>query len=87
MKKILITGSSGYIGQHLCNFLGNSYHITGLDRVFKTQFADRFIEQNILENKDIEGEYDTVIHLAALVQVGGGQRLQWITTAPMSLVP
>jgi UDP-glucose 4-epimerase len=74
MKKVLITGSSGYIGQHLCKFLGNSYHVTGLDRVFKTQFADRFFEQNILENKDIEGEYDTVIHLASLVQVGGGQK-------------
>jgi UDP-glucose 4-epimerase len=74
MKKVLITGSSGYIGQHLCKFLGNPYHVTGLDRVFKPQFADRFIEQNILENKDIEGEYDTVIHLAALVQVGGGQK-------------
>jgi UDP-glucose 4-epimerase len=71
MKKILITGSSGYIGLHLCKLLGNSYHITGLDRVFKPQYSDKFIQQSVLENKDVEGEYDTVIHLAGLVQVGG----------------
>lgn len=73
MKKILITGSSGYIGRHLAALLmvyQKDFHVTGLDRVFKTQLADKFIEQNILENVDIKGEFDTVVHLAGLVNVG-----------------
>jgi UDP-glucose 4-epimerase len=73
MKKILLTGSSGYIGRHLAALLfayQEDYLVTGLDRVFKTQITDNFIEQNILENVDIKGEFDTVVHLAALVNVG-----------------
>lgn len=73
MKKILITGSSGYIGRHLAALLmvyQKDFHVTGLDRVFKTQITDNFIEQNILESIDIKGEFDTVVHLAGLVNVG-----------------
>ena len=69
MKKILVTGSSGYIGRHLLDVLPN-YYTVGLDRAFKPQSADKFILQNILENKMVEGEYDAVVHLAALVNVG-----------------
>ena len=69
MKKILITGSSGYIGRHLLDVLPN-YYTVGLDRVYKPQSADKFILQNILENKVVEGEYDAVVHLAGLVNVG-----------------
>jgi len=73
MKKILITGSSGYIGRHLAALLfayQEDYLVTGLDRVFKTQITDNFVEQNILESIDIKGEFDTVVHLAGLVNVG-----------------
>jgi UDP-glucose 4-epimerase len=73
MKKILITGSSGYIGRHLTSLLYayGEYETTGLDRVYRTQPVNsQFIEQNILENMDIPGEYDTVVHLAGLVNVG-----------------
>ena len=73
MKKILITGSSGYIGRHLAALLfayQEDYLVTGLDRVFKTQVTDNFVEQNILESIDIKGEFDTVVHLAGLVNVG-----------------
>lgn len=69
MKKILITGSSGYIGRHLLNVLPN-YYTVGLDRVFKPQSADKFIQQDILEGKCVEGEFDAVVHLAGLVNVG-----------------
>jgi UDP-glucose 4-epimerase len=69
MKKILITGSSGYIGRHLLDVLPN-YYTVGLDRVFKPQRADKFIHQDILEGKYVEGEFDTVVHLAGLVNVG-----------------
>jgi len=73
MKKILLTGSSGYIGRHLAALLfayQEDYLVTGLDRVFKTQITDNFVEQNILESIDIKGEFDTVVHLAGLVNVG-----------------
>jgi UDP-glucose 4-epimerase len=69
MKKILVTGSSGYIGRHLLEVLPD-YYTVGLDRVFKPQRADKFIHQDILEGKYIEGEFDTVVHLAGLVNVG-----------------
>ena len=73
MKKILITGSSGYIGRHLLDVLPN-YYTVGLDRVFKPQSADRFIQQDILEGKFVEGEFDTVVHLAGLVNVGDSMK-------------
>jgi UDP-glucose 4-epimerase len=69
MKKILVTGSSGYIGRHLLDVLPN-YYTVGLDYNFKPQSADKFILQNILENKMVEGEFDAVVHLAGLVNVG-----------------
>ena len=69
MKKILVTGSSGYIGRHLLLTLPK-YYTVGLDRVFKTQISDKFIQQDILEGKCIEGEFDVVVHLAGLVKVG-----------------
>jgi len=69
MKKILITGSSGYIGRHLLDVLPDCYTV-GLDCQFKPQSADKFILQNILEDKMVEGEFDAVVHLAGLVNVG-----------------
>jgi UDP-glucose 4-epimerase len=73
MKKILITGSSGYIGRHLASLLAvyeDDYHLTGVDKMWRKQLCHEFIGQNILENSEIVGEYDTVIHLAGLVNVG-----------------
>ena len=31
MKKVLITGCSGYIGSHLCKALDEEYDVRGLD--------------------------------------------------------
>jgi len=69
MKKILVTGSSGYIGRHLCSMMADHYHVTGLDRIFKPTNIKDFITQDILENKIVEGHFDVVVHLAALVKV------------------
>lgn len=77
MKKILITGSNGYIGRNLTKYLQSNLelYIVGLDRVdLIVNLGDQFLHQSLLDSHSISGEYDTVIHLAAFVQVGGGQK-------------
>jgi len=66
LKKILITGSEGYIGKHLIKLLSNEYDITTLD----INDTNDSVDIRTVENKLQYGErFDTVIHLAALVQV------------------
>ncbi len=72
--KLLITGCSGYIGSHLCKILkcNPSYEIHGLD-IYNPQIdIDKFFNQNITQDqyRNINEEYDCVIHLAAEVAVG-----------------
>ena len=63
MKKILVTGSEGYIGKHLIKMLGNEYEIYKLDLV------NPEIPIDIRKDFNYNIEFDTVIHLAALVNV------------------
>ena len=72
MKKILVTGSNGYIGRHLCAVLADSvgFDVTGLDRIGQKTYANRFIQQDILSMECLKEHYDTVVHLAALVNLG-----------------
>ena len=70
-KNILITGSSGYIGRHLVKFLlSRGYNVEGLD----INLANNNITTHLIDitGKDfkIVKKYDTVVHLAALMQVG-----------------
>jgi UDP-glucose 4-epimerase len=86
MKKILVTGSSGYIGSHLCaKLLKAGYHVVGLDKNYPTdefdtflsqnpEFTFNFANQNINAPFDSSDEYDAVIHLAALVNVGESEK-------------
>lgn len=82
MKKILITGSSGYIGQHLVKLLKKTYDVYGIDnQTIENDFLDdgHFMSMDI--RYDIDSStmlfnfndwpevWDTVIHLAALVRV------------------
>jgi UDP-glucose 4-epimerase len=72
MKKILITGNSGYIGSHLSKMLMDSleYEVHGLD-IREPQYPlNRFYRQDINRPFEIQEEFDCVIHLAALVNVG-----------------
>jgi len=70
MKKILITGSSGYIGSHLCKMLENEYEVHGLDIRMPQVPVKNFHQVSINQPFNITEEYDCVIHLAALVNVG-----------------
>ena len=73
MKKILITGNSGYIGSHLSQILikDSTLEIHGLDKDIPTVQMNKFYSQNITaDDWNIDEEYDCVIHMAAEVAVG-----------------
>lgn len=73
MKKILVTGSSGYIGSHLCKMLKGNYIVHGLDINEPIVPVDKFYKVDInrlFTIPDQTDPYDAVIHLAALVNVG-----------------
>jgi len=73
MKKVLITGSSGYIGSHLCQMMAGQYEIYGLDTVDPVIPVHDFYRIDIVENFRIEQQFDAVVHLAAQVRVGEGE--------------
>lgn len=73
--KILVTGSEGYIGKHLCAKLANlGYEVHKLD--YDTKFDLHQYDYDIRDAQELQygttsfHTYDTVIHLAALVRVG-----------------
>jgi len=68
MKTILVTGSSGYIGQHLIQQLKNIYKVDGLD-IKASPNTNIILDINTIKTEFYK-EYDVVIHLAALVNVG-----------------
>jgi UDP-glucose 4-epimerase len=75
-KKILITGSSGYIGSHLCEMLGENYEVHGLDIVDPHVPLNEFYRCDIRKPFLVPGdiEFDAVVHLAALVSVGESEQ-------------
>jgi UDP-glucose 4-epimerase len=75
MKKVLITGNSGYIGTHLTNLLKDEYEVYGLD--IKSNIISVVNQYNIDIRKpfDIAEEFDAVVHLAALVNVGESEKM------------
>ena len=74
MKKILVTGSSGYIGSHLCKLLEKDYEVHGLDIVPPQTPVEHFTQTDITKTFAGSGEFDAVIHLAALINVGESQQ-------------
>lgn len=70
MKKILITGNSGYIGSHLSKLLYNEYEVHGLDLVEPQAPVHHQYICDIRKPFELDIEFDAVIHLAALVNVG-----------------
>jgi UDP-glucose 4-epimerase len=70
MKKVLITGNSGYIGSHLTKMLKDGYEVHGLDIVQPQLEVNEHHNIDIRRMFTLDQEYDAVIHLAALVNVG-----------------
>jgi UDP-glucose 4-epimerase len=80
MKKVLITGCSGYIGSHLCKMLKlqGKYEVHGLDLYEPQVTIDKFYTVDINRLFTIPDQldpYDAVIHLAALVNVSESERM------------
>lgn len=75
MKKILITGSSGYIGSHLTKLLEKDYEVYGLDKNLPKLAPEQFYHCDINRQFSLDEEFDAVIHLAALVNVGESERI------------
>ena len=75
MKKVLITGCSGYIGSHLCKMLEHEYEVHGLDVMDPQHPIKKFFKVDI--NRPIlhDEEYDAIVHLAALVRVGESEQI------------
>lgn len=75
MKKVLITGAAGFIGSHLCDrFIKEGWYVIGIDN-FLTGSPENlehlllnqnfeFIEQDIIEGLELEGQLDLILHFA-----------------------
>ena len=74
VKKVLITGNSGYIGSHLTKMLKDEYEVYGLDKVEPQEAPHTFYHCDINRQFNLEDEFDCVIHLAALVNVGESEQ-------------
>jgi len=75
MKKILITGCSGYIGSHLSKRLESEYEVYGLDIRNNVHPVKEFFQVDINRPMEIGFEFDAVVHLAALVNVGESEQM------------
>ena len=73
MKKILITGCSGYIGSHLLKKIESRFksEIHGLDKTPSTLPLEFFYHADILNLNNLKNKphFDCVIHLAAEMKV------------------
>jgi len=75
MKKVLITGCSGYIGSHLIQMLYGKYELYGLDiKPPQTDKLTDFFHVDIRKLFELPLEFDAVVHLAALVNVGESEK-------------
>jgi UDP-glucose 4-epimerase len=71
MKKILITGNSGYIGSHLSKLLDSDFELYGLDFNNPQYPVKKHYKHDVRQAVPANNiEFDCIIHLAALVNVG-----------------
>lgn len=78
MKKVLVTGNSGYIGSHLTKALSRDYEVWGLDRncPLATVHEHYYLDiRSALLGKFTK--FDAVVHLAALVKVGESKEIPY----------
>jgi UDP-glucose 4-epimerase len=79
MKKILVTGSEGYIGSHLCAFLRSfGYDVHTLDIQGTPDYKIDVSNQFQIPRNTQKLKFDVVIHLAALVRVNESVDKPWL---------
>ena len=77
VKRVLVTGYAGYIGSHLTKMLMDDgrYEVCGLDKVRGVTKPHTTYICDITQPFVIQPAFDTVIHLAALVNVSESERI------------
>ena len=76
MKKILITGSAGFIGSNLCDrFLKDGFFVFGMDNLITGSTENishlnnnsnfEFIEQDVTKHITIKDKLDFIFHFAS----------------------
>ena len=80
--KILITGSSGFIGDYLFRYLLNlGFDVYGIDKIDKSSFKNMFSKVDILDYEKLKIKIleicpEVVIHLAARTDLGLNDKLE-----------
>lgn len=71
MRKVLVTGATGYIGSHVCKALKEAGHwVEGWDINFHGEFNDvseylnQYEQLDVTDRYGVHGTYDAVVHLA-----------------------
>jgi len=82
-KKILVTGSNGFIGSNLCEQLRDEYDVVGLDIIPPSKWTKfngvKYVQGDITDAGDVVGtilneDPDVVIHLAAIARINKAHR-------------
>lgn len=74
MKKILVTGGSGFVGSRLVNLLcEKGYDVTILDKTSNNSNTQKIIKLDLTDydpkNKSLAKNFDVIFHLAAFIDV------------------
>jgi nucleoside-diphosphate-sugar epimerase len=76
LKRVLITGNSGYIGSHLTKLLSTEYQVYGLDQNECIVPVLLHYKADICNMTDFGIDFDAVVHLAASVNVNESEHKQ-----------